>query len=52
MNPVFQGLLTILIGVGGIFAYFVLSNMLLDKVLFPAKGPNAVTLFRFLEGAQ
>ena len=41
MNPVFQGLLTILIGVGGIFAYFVLSNMLLDKVLFPAKGPNA-----------
>jgi alpha-glucoside transport system permease protein len=41
VNPVFQGLLTILIGVGGIFAYFVLSNMLLDKVLFPAKGPNA-----------
>ncbi|MCB5200178.1 alpha-glucoside transport system permease protein [Loktanella sp. DSM 29012] len=41
MNPVFQGLITIGIGVGGIFLYFVASNALLDKVLFPAKGKNA-----------
>ncbi|RYH03856.1 sugar ABC transporter permease [Salipiger sp. IMCC34102] len=41
MNPVFQGLITIAIGVGGIFLYFIASNAFLDKVLFPAKGPNA-----------
>ncbi|MBS1300887.1 sugar ABC transporter permease [Loktanella sp. SALINAS62] len=41
MNPVFQGLITIAVGVGGIFVYFIASNAFLDKVLFPAKGPNA-----------
>ncbi|MCA1775922.1 MAG: sugar ABC transporter permease [Loktanella sp.] len=40
MNPIFQGLITIAIGVGGIFLYFIASNAFLDKVLFPAKGPN------------
>jgi alpha-glucoside transport system permease protein len=41
MNPALQGLVTIIIGVGGCLAYFYLSNQFLDKVLFPAKGANA-----------
>ena len=41
MNPILQGLVTIVIGVGGCFAYFTLSNLLLDRVIFPASGPNA-----------
>jgi alpha-glucoside transport system permease protein len=41
MNPAVQGLLTIAIGVGGCLAYFYFSNQFLDKVLYPAKGPNA-----------
>ncbi len=41
MNPALQGLLTIVIGVGGCVAYFYFSNILLDKVLFPPRGPNA-----------
>ncbi len=41
MNPALQGLITIIIGVGGCVGYFYFSNLLLDKVLFPAKGPNA-----------
>ena len=41
MNPAIQGLLTIAIGVGGCLGYFYFSNQFLDKVLFPAKGPNA-----------
>jgi alpha-glucoside transport system permease protein len=41
MNPALQGLLTIVIGVGGCIGYFYFSNQLLDKVLFPARGPNA-----------
>ncbi len=40
MNPVLQGLVTIIVGVGGCIGYYYLSNMLLDKVLFPARGPN------------
>jgi alpha-glucoside transport system permease protein len=40
MSPVFQGILTIIIGVGGCVGYFYFSNMLLDKVIFPAKGAN------------
>jgi alpha-glucoside transport system permease protein len=40
MHPAFQGLLTIFIGVGGCVAYYYFSNQFLDKVLFPAKGPN------------
>ncbi len=41
MNPAFQALLTIVIGVGGCVTYFYASNIFLDKVLFPARGPNA-----------
>jgi alpha-glucoside transport system permease protein len=41
MSPVVQGILTIVIGVGGCVGYFFLSNMFVDKVLFPARGPNA-----------
>ncbi|HCQ66942.1 MAG TPA: alpha-glucoside ABC transporter permease, partial [Rhodobacteraceae bacterium] len=41
MNPALLGLVTIVIGVGGCLAYFYFSNMFLDKVLFPASGPNA-----------
>ncbi len=41
MNPFVQGILTILIGVGGCIGYFWASNLVLDKVIFPAKGPRA-----------
>ncbi|EYD71693.1 carbohydrate ABC transporter permease [Limimaricola hongkongensis] len=41
MNPALQGLLTIVIGVGGCVAYFYFSNLFVDKVLFPPRGPNA-----------
>jgi alpha-glucoside transport system permease protein len=40
MNPALQGLLTIVIGVGGCVSYFYFSNLFVDKVLFPAKGPH------------
>ena len=36
-----QGLITILIGVGGCLLYFWGSNLILDKVIFPATGANA-----------
>ncbi len=41
MNPAVQALIVIVIGVGGCVGYFYLSNLFLDKVLFPAKGPQA-----------
>ena len=41
MHPALLGLVTVIIGVGGCIAYFYFSNVFLDKVLFPAKGPNA-----------
>ncbi len=41
MSPALQGLLTIVLGVGGCIGYFYFSNQFLDKVLLPAKGPNA-----------
>jgi alpha-glucoside transport system permease protein len=40
MHPALQGLLTIVIGVGGCVGYFYFSNMFVDKVLFPARGVN------------
>ncbi|SFP57359.1 carbohydrate ABC transporter permease [Tranquillimonas alkanivorans] len=40
MNPIFQGVLTIVIGVGGCIAYFYLSNFILDRFIFPAKGKD------------
>jgi alpha-glucoside transport system permease protein len=33
-----QGIVTIVIGVGGCVGYFYLSNLILDKVIFPPKG--------------
>lgn len=41
MSPALQGLITIIIGVGGCVAYFYFSNLFLDKVLYPASGPKA-----------
>ena len=41
MNPAIQGLLTIVIGVGGCVAYYYFSNQFLDKVLYPPRGKNA-----------
>lgn len=41
MNPALQGLITIIIGVGGCIGYFYFSNLFLDKVLFPARGAHA-----------
>ena len=41
MNPALQGLITIIVGVGGCIGYFYFSNQFLDRVLFPPKGPNA-----------
>ncbi|MCP5038934.1 MAG: sugar ABC transporter permease [Rhodobacteraceae bacterium] len=40
MHPALQGLITIIVGVGGCVGYFYFSNMFLDKVVFPAKGKN------------
>ncbi|MEY4984859.1 MAG: hypothetical protein RIR62_3125, partial [Pseudomonadota bacterium] len=41
MHPALQALIVIVIGVGGCVGYFYLSNLILDKVIFPARGPNA-----------
>jgi alpha-glucoside transport system permease protein len=41
MHPALQAVFVILIGVGGCITYFYASNLVLDKVIFPAKGPNA-----------
>lgn len=41
MAPALQGLITIIIGVGGCIGYFYFSNLFLDKVLYPPSGPNA-----------
>ncbi len=41
MDAAFLGLATVVIGVGGCLGYFYFSNLFLDKVLYPASGPNA-----------
>lgn len=41
MEQAFLALVTIVIGVGGCIGYFWLSNIVLDKVIFPARGPKA-----------
>ncbi len=41
MHPAVLGIITIIVGVGGCVGYFYGANLFLDKVLFPAKGPNA-----------
>ncbi len=40
MSPVIQGIITIIVGVGGCVGYFYFANLFLDKVLFPARGVN------------
>ncbi|MBU2962243.1 sugar ABC transporter permease [Citreicella sp. C3M06] len=37
MSPMLQGILTIIIGVGGCLAYFYGSNLILDRVIFPPR---------------
>ncbi len=41
MHPALQGVITIILGVGGCIGYFYFSNQILDKFIFPAKGPQA-----------
>ena len=41
MNPALQGLITIIVGVGGCIGYFYFSNQILDRYIFPAKGTDA-----------
>ena len=41
MHPALQGLITIVVGVGGCLAYYYFSNQFIDRVLYPARGPNA-----------
>ncbi len=41
MSPVLQAFLTIVVGVGLCVGYFYSSNLVLDKFIFPARGPNA-----------
>ncbi len=41
MTPLVQGMVTILIGVVGCVGYFYASNFVLDRVICPARGPNA-----------
>ncbi|MEL6920867.1 MAG: sugar ABC transporter permease [Pseudomonadota bacterium] len=41
MNPAIQGLITIIVGVGGCVGYFYLSNIILDRFIFPPVGENA-----------
>jgi alpha-glucoside transport system permease protein len=37
MHPALQGLITIVLGVGGCLAYFFLANQVLDKFIFPPR---------------
>jgi alpha-glucoside transport system permease protein len=41
MHPALQGLITIMLGVGGCLGYFYLANQLLDKVIFPPRPDDA-----------
>jgi alpha-glucoside transport system permease protein len=41
MPPAILGLVTIVVGVGSCVAYFYGANLLLDRVVFPARGPKA-----------
>ena len=40
MSPLLQGVITIFVGVFGCVGYFYAANLILDKVIFPARGPN------------
>ncbi|MCV6585948.1 MAG: sugar ABC transporter permease [Marinibacterium sp.] len=41
MSPALQGLVMIVLGVGGCVGYFYGANLLLDRVIFPARGAQA-----------
>ncbi|MGI3187197.1 carbohydrate ABC transporter permease [Nioella aestuarii] len=41
MSPLLQGVITIFVGVFGCIGYFYAANLILDKVIFPARGRNA-----------
>ncbi|WP_298431997.1 carbohydrate ABC transporter permease [uncultured Jannaschia sp.] len=41
MSPLIQGILTIIIGVGGCIGYFWASNFVLDRYIFPPRGDDA-----------
>ena len=41
MNPAIQGLVTVAVGVIGCVGYFYLSNQILDRFIFPARGESA-----------
>jgi alpha-glucoside transport system permease protein len=41
MHPALQGLITIILGVGGCLGYFYLANQILDKVIFPPRLDDA-----------
>ncbi|MDB2407614.1 sugar ABC transporter permease [Jannaschia sp.] len=41
MSPLLQGILTVIIGVGGCIGYFWSSNYVLDRYIFPARGKDA-----------
>ncbi|MFE3839180.1 carbohydrate ABC transporter permease [Pseudogemmobacter sonorensis] len=41
MHPALQAATVIALGVGGCIGYFWLANALLDRVVFPARGPQA-----------
>lgn len=40
MSPLLQGIITVIVGVGGCVGYFFLSNLILDKVIFPPRADN------------
>jgi len=41
MHPALQGVISIFLGVGGCLGYFALSNLVLDRVFCPPRGPHA-----------
>lgn len=41
MSPALQGLLTIAIGIAGCASYYFFSNLVLDRIIFPARGTHA-----------
>ncbi|EAR52255.1 ABC alpha-glucoside transporter, inner membrane subunit AglF [Oceanicola granulosus HTCC2516] len=40
MSPIIQGIITVIIGVGGCIGYFYLSNLILDRVIFPPRNDD------------
>ncbi|MFK7880915.1 carbohydrate ABC transporter permease [Roseobacter sp.] len=40
MSPLLQGIVTVIVGVGGCVGYFFLSNLILDKIIFPPRADN------------